>query len=146
MLGAIALTSLWELRAYRNSVAKATGLFPLGDKLLRNNAITASYYMALGAVAGHVIIAGGIVAAEHEMPWVQILSLLALVAFGAYNRQRLMPRIAASAAAGGAALRASVTREIFVMALVILLGGLLAYVPPPGEGDEESMSTHQSTS
>jgi hypothetical protein len=57
-----------------------------------------------------------------------------------------MPRIAANAAAGGAALRASVTREIFVMALVILLGGLLAYVPPPGEGDEGSMTTHQSTS
>jgi len=72
--------------------------------------------------------------------------LLALAGFGAYNRQRLMPRIAASAAAGGAALRASVTREIFVMALVILLGGLLAYVPPPGEGEEGSMTTHQSTS
>jgi putative copper export protein len=72
--------------------------------------------------------------------------LLALVGFGAYNRQRLMPRMAADAAVGGAALRASVNREIFVMALVIVLGGLLAYVPPPGEGDEGSTSTHQSTS
>jgi len=32
------------------------------------------------------------------------------------------------------------------MLAVILLGGLLAYVPPPGEGDEASMSTHGSTS
>ena len=72
--------------------------------------------------------------------------LLTLVAFGAYNRQRLMPRMAVDAGAGSAALRSSVTREIFVMALVIILGGLLAYVPPPGEGDEGSMSTHQSTS
>jgi hypothetical protein len=48
--------------------------------------------------------------------------------------------------AGGATLRTSVTRELFVMALVIILGGLLAYVPPPGEADEGPMSTHQSTS
>jgi hypothetical protein len=54
--------------------------------------------------------------------------------------------MAADAAVGGAALRASVNREIFVMALVIFLGGLLAYIPPPGEGDEGSVSTHQSTS
>jgi copper transport protein len=72
--------------------------------------------------------------------------LLTLVAFGAYNRQRVMPRMAVDAGAGGAALRSSVTRELFVMALVIILGGLLAYVPPPGEADEGPMSTHQSTS
>jgi copper transport protein len=72
--------------------------------------------------------------------------LLTLVAFGAYNRQRVMPRMAADAGAGGAALRSSVTRELFVMAFVIILGGLLAYVPPPGEADEGPMSTHQSTS
>jgi copper transport protein len=72
--------------------------------------------------------------------------LLTLAAFGAYNRQRVMPRMAVDAGAGGATLRTSVTRELFVMALVIILGGLLAYVPPPGEADEGPMSTHQSTS
>ena len=72
--------------------------------------------------------------------------LLVLVAFGAYHRQRLMPRMTAGSASDGVAMRRSVRREILVMALVILLGGLLAYVPPPGEGDEASISTQPSTS
>jgi copper transport protein len=73
--------------------------------------------------------------------------LLVLVAFGAYHRQRLMPRVASAArtVADAASLRGSVAREIVVMTLVILLGGLLAYVPPPGEG-EMDVSTHQTTS
>ena len=73
--------------------------------------------------------------------------LLVLVAFGAYHRQRLMPRVtvAARTVADIAALRGSVAREMIVMALVILLGGLLAYVPPPGEG-EGPMSTNHGTS
>jgi len=72
--------------------------------------------------------------------------LLVLVAFGAYHRQRVMPRIAAARdAKDGAVLRASVRREVVVMALVILLGGLLAYVPPP-EGGDMSTSTHEPTS
>jgi len=71
--------------------------------------------------------------------------LLALVAFGAYHRQRLMPRVAAPACTGSdvAALCVSVRRELYVIALVILLGGLLAYVPPPAEG--EAMSSQHTT-
>ena len=62
--------------------------------------------------------------------------LLVLVAFGAYNRQRVMPGLATAPNASEAAtLRASVTRELVVVALVILLGGLLAYVPPPSESE-----------
>ncbi len=73
--------------------------------------------------------------------------LLVLAAFGAYHRQRLMPRLtaAASTAADASVLRRSVAREIVVMTLVILLGGLIAYVPPPGEGGE-TMSSQQTTS
>ncbi len=75
--------------------------------------------------------------------------LLALVAFGAYHRQRLLPRLAAAArnATDVGVLRASVAREVIVIAIVILLGGLLAYVPPPVEGDAGmSASSHESTS
>jgi copper transport protein len=73
--------------------------------------------------------------------------LLTLVAFGAYHRQRLIPRLAAAArtATDVGALRASVAREVIVIAVVILLGGLLAYVPPPAEG-EGSMSSQESPS
>ena len=73
--------------------------------------------------------------------------LVALVAFGAYHRQRVMPRVAATltAATGARVLRASVAREVIVIAIVILLGGLLAYVPPPSEGGM-NMSSQESRS
>jgi hypothetical protein len=45
-------SSLWELSAYRSSVKNATGTFPLDTTLLRDNAIIATVYMALGAVLG----------------------------------------------------------------------------------------------
>jgi putative copper export protein len=58
--------------------------------------------------------------------------LLALVGFGAYHRQRAVPRLSATLSDLDAGLlRASVRREIVVMIVVILLGGLLAYIPPP---------------
>ena len=62
--------------------------------------------------------------------------LLVLVAFGAYPRQRVMPGVSgAHPAPHSVVLRTSVRRELVIMSIVILLGGLLAYVPPPGEAD-----------
>jgi putative copper export protein len=62
--------------------------------------------------------------------------LLVLVAFGAYHRQSVMPGVSgAHPAAPSKTLRASVRRELVIISIVILLGGLLAYVAPPGEGD-----------
>jgi copper transport protein len=55
--------------------------------------------------------------------------LLGLVAFGAYNRRRLMPRL--DTGADSAALRDSTRRELALMLLVSLVAGVLAYVPPP---------------
>ena len=72
--------------------------------------------------------------------------LLALAGFGAYHRKRLIPQLTAVAEGGEVTMRSWVAREIWVMLVVILLGGMLAYVPPPGEGDEASMSSHGSTS
>ena len=67
---------------------------------------------------------------------------LVLAGFGAYHRQRAMPRMEASMSEIDCmALRGSVRREIIVMVTVILLGGLLAYVPPPEDGNPMSAST-----
>ena len=52
----------------------------------------------------------------------------------------------ASALVGWSILLGAYLKPAWLMALVIILGGLLAYVPPPGEADEGPMSTHQSTS
>jgi putative copper resistance protein D len=55
--------------------------------------------------------------------------LAGLVAFGAYNRSRLLPALAAGAEPG--ALRRSTRRELALMLAVSLVAGVLAYVPPP---------------
>jgi copper transport protein len=54
--------------------------------------------------------------------------LLILVLFGAYHRYRVLPVMAVS---GDARFRGSIRRELVVMIAVIMLGGLLAYVPTP---------------
>jgi copper transport protein len=52
-----------------------------------------------------------------------------LVLFGAYHRFRVLPRLADEAVAQG--FTVSLRREIVVMSLLVLLGGLLAYLSPP---------------
>lgn len=71
----------------------------------------------------------------------KVAGLLGLVAFGAHHRFRALPRLAAGAPHGaphGASdespnetLRATLRREVVLMTAVVLLSGLLAYVPTP---------------
>ncbi len=48
-----AIFALWELNAYRTSANKTGDRFPLDSKMLRANAIVATAYMVIGAVAGY---------------------------------------------------------------------------------------------
>jgi len=52
-----------------------------------------------------------------------------LVLFGAYHRFRVLPRLADAAVAEG--FPVSLRREIAMMSLLVLLGGLLAHLSPP---------------
>jgi copper transport protein len=52
-----------------------------------------------------------------------------LILFGAYHRFRVLPRLTEAAVAEG--FPVSLRREIAVMSLLVLLGGLLAYLSPP---------------
>jgi hypothetical protein len=52
LLGAIAIVAAWETSTYFSSERSTTGRFPLGRELLRDNAIIATSYMALGAFIG----------------------------------------------------------------------------------------------
>jgi copper transport protein len=64
-----------------------------------------------------------------------------LVGFGAHHRYRVLPRLATGAAgATGAGFIVTLRREVAVMAVVVMLGGWLAYTPPPSA----SHSTHSS--
>ena len=95
---AIAGACCWEWLAHGKSVRKATGLFPLGKKLLRDNAIIASVYMTLGAIAGFLAIRVALAMAApeaHETPWWGFVGLLILLVVGislapAWLRQKII--------------------------------------------------------
>lgn len=59
----------------------------------------------------------------------KLLGLGVLVLFGAHHRYRVLPRLAEAGVADG--LRRSLRVEVLVMSLVVLVGGFLAYIPPP---------------
>lgn len=70
-----------------------------------------------------------------------------LVAFGAHHRMRLMPRILKTECeTDTAVLRASVSRELLVFSVVMLLGGFLAYLSPPRIGEAAAQSSALETS
>jgi len=60
---------------------------------------------------------------------VKLAGLGVLVLFGAHHRYRVMPKLAESGVADD--FSRSLRSEMLVMSLVILIGGLLAYIPPP---------------
>jgi putative copper export protein len=68
----------------------------------------------------------------------KVAGLGALVLFGAHHRYRVLPKITCTADC--VRMSRSVGREVTVMAVVVLLGGLLAYIPPPS-GEPASAST-----
>jgi putative copper export protein len=59
----------------------------------------------------------------------KIIGLLILVGYGAYNRFSLLPR--ADTTGATQRLARSVKQEIAIVAVVIIIGGFLAYVPTP---------------
>ena len=60
----------------------------------------------------------------------KLVGLLVLLAFGAHHRVRAVPRLAREAASLGGHFGVTLRREVAVMTLVVLVGGLLAYTPP----------------
>lgn len=65
------------------------------------------------------------------LAFVKAVGLAALVLFGAYHRYVVLPKVVAGGTGAPTTLALSVQQEIAVMIAVILLGGLLAYVPAP---------------
>jgi len=59
----------------------------------------------------------------------KVAGLGILVLFGAHHRFRIMPRLAEAGVADG--FTRTLRTEVLVLSLVILIGGLLAYIPPP---------------
>ena len=68
LIAAIAIVATWEASTYFSSERSSTGLFPLGRKLLRDNAIIASLYMSLGAIIGFGFQIG--------IPWADVIFIV----------------------------------------------------------------------
>jgi putative copper export protein len=64
----------------------------------------------------------------------KVAGLVALLAFGAHHRFRALPRLVGDSTTS-AHLATTLRRELATMAVVVLLGGLLAYVPPRSARD-----------
>jgi hypothetical protein len=83
---AMLIVSYWEYRAFQSSVAGATHIFPLRHKLLRQNAIIAAGYMAMGAVVGFAF--------QQVRPWGIVgfvaMLLLAIICAPPWLRQKII--------------------------------------------------------
>jgi len=77
--------------------------------------------------------------------FLKVVGLLTLIGFGAYHRYRVMPRVMMGADVSGI-FAASLKREIAVLWLVVVLGGLLAYVSPPAAGGQQPTTTTETES
>jgi copper transport protein len=69
----------------------------------------------------------------------KVAGLTVLVMFGAHHRFRVLPRLADTAVAGR--FVGSIRAELAVMFLVVLMGGLLAYLPPSTDEPQQSSPT-----
>jgi copper transport protein len=74
----------------------------------------------------------------------KVAGLGVLAAFGAYHRFRVMPRLSATTGPTNvASFGVSLRREVVVMWSVVVLGGLLAYTPPPESGAAAPIAASQ---
>ncbi len=71
----------------------------------------------------------------------KLAGLCVLVGFGAYHRSRSLPRMAAEPRAMSGFARV-LRAELVVMAVVVLLGGWLAYISPPPSPAHSAAHTH----
>jgi putative copper export protein len=73
----------------------------------------------------------------------KVAGMLILVAFGAHHRRRILPRL--REASTGDRFVGTLKRELAVFAIVVLIGGLLAYVPPAVQANVDASPSHSST-
>jgi copper transport protein len=111
-------------------------------------ALVSMIVLALTGIAQVVILVptfAGLRSAYGATVLAKILGLAVLVTFGAYHRERVLPRLATDVDGMEAfAFRTSLRREIAVLWLVILLGGFLGYVSPPVAAPFGSLNAQES--
>jgi putative copper export protein len=71
----------------------------------------------------------------------KLAGLLVLVGFGAHHKFRVLPRLRQDPAVARG-FSTTLRREVVVMTVVVLLGGLLGYLPPPDATHSHMSTTH----
>lgn len=71
----------------------------------------------------------------------KIAGLIVLIAFGAFHRYRVLPRLEGDATIARR-FSVSLRGEVVIMCLILLLGGLLAYISPPHRLESHVASIH----
>jgi copper transport protein len=72
----------------------------------------------------------------------KVFGLLVLVAFGAHHRKRVLPVLRDETS--GDRFVVTLRRELVVFTIVVLIGGLLAYVPPAVKATADASISHSS--
>ncbi|MEO8334406.1 MAG: copper resistance protein CopC [bacterium] len=72
----------------------------------------------------------------------KVAGMLILIAFGAHHRRRVLPVLRDVATSERFVI--TLRRELMVFMIVVLIGGLLAYVPPAAKAGVEGSTTHSS--
>jgi copper transport protein len=121
---------LWLIAAERDDVSG----YAVEARRVSSVALAAVILVVLTGVAQTLTFSGALLDIVHltygKVVIVKVIGVLVLVCFGAYHRFKVLPQL--SDAAAGARLRDSVRLEVAVFVLVVLFGGLLAYLPPHG--------------
>jgi putative copper export protein len=122
---------LWLVLSDRRDVAR----FATEAARVSSIALWSVIALAISGIAQVVILVptfAGLRSAYGATVLAKVVGLVVLIAFGAYHRERVLPRLATDYD-GPTALgfQATLRREIALLWLVILLGGFLGYVSPP---------------
>lgn len=130
-LAALAVTAR-EGEAYRETALRASSLALAAVLLLFATGVVQTLALAPSLPRLATSAYGAVLGAK-------LAGFAALVAMGARNRYRLVPRLPSSEAC--AALRRSVRWELGVMLMIVLAAGVLSYVPVPRPTAETAAHT-----
>ena len=121
---------LWLVARERNDAAR----FAREARRISSIALWAVILITISGVVQTVILIPSFAALRSNYGFVvleKVAGLLVLVAFGAYHRFRVVPRLSHGDSARTTTFLSSLRGEIAVLCLIVLLGGLLGYISPP---------------
>ena len=143
LLWLIALSSRRRSDGESNGANDSLGLMPEAQRVSAI-ALAAVILVALSGVAQTFLFLSSpldVVRSSYgAVVLLKVAGLAALIAFGAHHRFRVLPTLVADPANPRRFAR-TLRLEVLTVSIVVLLGGFLAYIPPPGIPESHSTVT-----